>query len=89
MHNFDVSSLPPSLLSLPLQDSTGRYLKLAIVSVQDKELIKPFKPSAIESQASLLHPLSSGGVLVVGSETLAVYGTVHHSVDFPILKVCT
>ena len=95
-------SLPPSLplppsplppfLPLPLppshpQDSSGRYLKSATLSTEDKELYTPTKPISVESQACILHPLPQGGVLVIGSETLACYTAFNQAVDFPLLKV--
>ena len=70
-----------------LQDSTSRYLKTDVLSVADKELINLEKPIPVESMANALHPLPTGGVLVIGGETLACYGSLHHAVDFPLLKV--
>ena len=83
-----IHSFLPELFSvLVLQDISGRYLKSAEVLVQDKELLTDPKPIVVEAQANSLHPLPQGGVLVIGHETLACYGTVRHAVDFPILKV--
>lgn len=69
------------------QDSTSRYLKTDTLSVLDKELTNMEKPIPVESMANALHPLPTGGVLVIGSETLACYGSLHQAVDFPLLKV--
>ena len=55
--------------------------------MSDKELVNLEKPIPVESMANALHPLPTGGVLVIGSETLACYGSLHHAVDFPLLKV--
>jgi DNA damage-binding protein 1 len=77
----------PSLAYIT-EDSTGRYLKTAEVSVVDKELLTITKPASVESLASCLHPLPLGGVLVIGNETLACHSSLHHAVDFPLLKEC-
>lgn len=73
-------------LSYITEDSTSRYLKTDVLSVSDKELVNLEKPIPVESMANALHPLPTGGVLVIGSETLACYGSLHHAVDFPLLK---
>ena len=71
------------------QESTGRLLKTAGISVRDKELVKgPWKSFSVESQASLLHPLPCQGVVVIGYETVSYYNKeVQHAIDPPIIKV--